>query len=123
MTETIYLEVTEMAETPHKAGRQVSVSGMLIHLGISRSSYRAWLKRIPSNTEKKREAVKAKIKDIYDKSKQSYGAPNITKELRKTGEIISEHTVDKYVIAIVIICRLRIMKRCIAGFNRTLCSW
>ena len=73
MTEAIYLEVTEMAETAHKAKRQVSVSGMLKHLGVSRSGYHAWLKRVPSNTEKRREAVKAKIKDIYDESKQNYG--------------------------------------------------
>ncbi len=33
MTEAIYLEVTEMAETAHKAKRRVSVSGMLKHLG------------------------------------------------------------------------------------------
>ena len=43
------------------------------HLGVSRSGYHAWLKRVPSNTEKRREAVKAKIKDIYDESKQNYG--------------------------------------------------
>ena len=83
MTEAIYLEVTEMAETAHKAKRRVSVSGMLKHLGVSRSGYHAWLKRVPSNTEKRREAVKAKIQDIYDESKQNYGAPKITKELRK----------------------------------------
>ncbi len=57
MTEAIYLEVTEMAETAHKAKRRkakrrVSVSGMLKYLGISRSGYHAWLKRVPSNTEK-----------------------------------------------------------------------
>ena len=51
-TEAIYLEVAEMAETAHKAKRQVSVSGMLKHLGVSRSGYHAWLKRVPSNTEK-----------------------------------------------------------------------
>ena len=96
MTEAIYLEVTEMAETAHKAKRRVSVSGMLKHLGVSRSGYHAWLKRVPSNTEKRREAVKAKIQDIYDESKQNYGAPKITKELRKSGEIISERTVGKY---------------------------
>ena len=73
MTEAIYLEVTEMAETAHKAKRRVSVSGMLKHLGVSRSGYHAWLKRVPSNTEKRREAVKAKIQDIYDESKQNYG--------------------------------------------------
>ena len=78
MTEAIYLEVTEMAETAHKAKRRVSVSGMLKHLGVSRSGYHAWLKRVPSNTEKRREAVKAKIQDIYDESKQNYGAPKIT---------------------------------------------
>ena len=84
MTEAIYLEVMEMAETAHKAKRQVSVSGMLKHLGVSRSGYHAWLKRVPSNTEKRHE------------SKQNYGAPKITKELCKSGEIISERTVGKY---------------------------
>ena len=85
-----------MAETAHKAKRRVSVSGMLKHLGVSRSGYHAWLKRVTSNTEKRSEAVKAKIQDIYDESKQNYGAPKITKELRKSGEIISERTVGKY---------------------------
>ena len=69
---------------------------MLKHLGVSRSGYHAWLKRVLSNTEKRREAAKAKIQDIYDESKQDYGAPKITKELRKSGEIISERTVGKY---------------------------
>ena len=93
MTEAIYLEVTEKAEAAHKAKRRVSVSGMLKILGVSRSGYRAWLKHVPSNAEKRRESVKAKIKDIYDKSKQNYGAPKITHVLRKTGETISERTV------------------------------
>ena len=53
MTEAIYLEVTEMAETAYKAKRRVSVSGMLKHLGVSRSGYHAWLKRVPSKYRKK----------------------------------------------------------------------
>lgn len=96
MTEAIYLEVTEKAEAARKAKRRVSVSGMLKILGVSRSGYRAWLKHVPSNAEKRRESVKAKIKDIYDKSKQNYGAPKITQMLRKTGETISERTVGQY---------------------------
>ena len=40
--------------------------------------------------------LKAKIQDIYDASKQNYGAPKITVELRKNGEIISERTVGTY---------------------------
>ena len=83
MTEAIYLEVTEKTEAAKKAGRRVSVSGMLKFLGVSRSGYLAWLHHVPSDTEKRREAVKAKIQDIYDDSKQNYGAPKITVELRK----------------------------------------
>ena len=96
MTEAIYLEVTEKTEAAKKARRQVSVSGMLKFLGVSRSGYLAWLHHVPSDTEKRREAVKAKIQDIYDDSKQNYGAPKITVELRKTGEVISERTVGTY---------------------------
>ena len=96
MTEAIYLEVTEKTEAAHKAKRRVSVSGMLKHLGVSRSGYRAWLKHVPSNTEQHRKAVKNKIRDIYKESKEIYGAPKITKELRKTGECIAERTVGQY---------------------------
>ena len=96
MTEVIYLEVSEKTEAAKKAERRVSVSGMLKFLGVSRSGYHAWLHRVPSDTEKRRESVKEKIQDIYDDSKQNYGAPKITVELRKTGEVISERTVGTY---------------------------
>ena len=96
MTEAIYLEVSEKAEASKKFGRRVSVSGMLEFLGVSRSGYLAWLKHVPSDTEKRWKTIKAKIQDIYDESKQNYGAPKITRQLRKSGEIISERTVGKY---------------------------
>ena len=60
MTEAIYLEVSEKTEAAKKAGRRVSVSGMLKFLGVSRSGYHAWLHHVPSNTEKRREAAKEK---------------------------------------------------------------
>ena len=69
MTEAIYLEVSEKTEAAQKAGRRFSVSGMLKFLGVSRSGYLAWLHNVPSDTEKRRKAVKAKIQDIYDDSK------------------------------------------------------
>ena len=96
MTEVIYLKVSEKTEAAKKVGCRVSVSGMLKFLGVSRSGYHAWLHRVPSDTEKRRESVKEKIQDIYDDSKQNYGAPKITVELRKTGEVISERTVGTY---------------------------
>lgn len=69
---------------------------MLKRLGVSRSGCHAWLSRVPSDTQKRQAAVKVRIKDIYDESKQNYGAPKITKELCKNGEVISERTVGKY---------------------------
>ena len=47
MTEAIYLEVSEKTEAAKKAGRRVSVSGMLKFLGVSRSGYLAWLHHVP----------------------------------------------------------------------------
>ena len=96
MTEAVYLEVTEKVQKLKGKKRQVSVSGMLKYIGVSKSGYHSWLKRRPSNQQKHRESVKEKIQNIYDKSYQNYGAPKITKELRKDGETISERTVGKY---------------------------
>ena len=83
-------------EASKVTGRRVSISGMLKFLGVSRSGYRAFTKHRPSLAEQKRNQRKEKIQEIYDKSKQNYGAPKITKELQKTGETISERTVGKY---------------------------
>ena len=69
---------------------------MLKFLGVSRSGYRAFLNRKVSPSRQRKEAVKKEIQKIYDHSKQNYGAPKITKELRKSGETIAERTVGKY---------------------------
>lgn len=69
---------------------------MLKKLGVSRSGYRAFLRHKPSDAQKRKDSIKKKILDIYNASKQNYGAPKITQELRKSGETISERTVGKY---------------------------
>ena len=83
-------------ETSQATGRRVSISGMLKHLGVSRSGYRAFLRHKPSASEQRKNEIKDKIQKIYDDSKQNYGAPKIAKELQKDGERISERTVGKY---------------------------
>lgn len=83
-----------MTQQPVK--RQVSVSGILKHLGVSRSGYHAWLTRTPSKTAQHKTDIQHKIKDLYDESHQIYGAPKITRELHKAGERISERTVGNY---------------------------
>ena len=69
---------------------------MLKFLGVSRSGYRSFLNRTVSATKQRKEAMKKKIQTIYNDSKQNYGAPKITQELRKSGETIAERTVGKY---------------------------
>lgn len=76
--------------------RRVSVSGVLRHLGVSRSGYRAWQKRKPSFKQRHKIKIKEKIQQIYEESHQIYGAPKITDKLHKDGEIISETTVGNY---------------------------
>lgn len=51
---------------------------MLRILGVSRSGYNSFEKRLPSDRLKKEE-LKTKIKQIYDESYQNYGAPKIKK--------------------------------------------
>ena len=63
---------------------------------VTRSGYRTFLNRKVSPTRQRKDAVKKEIQKIYDDSKQNYGAPKSTQELRKSGETISQRTVGKY---------------------------
>lgn len=69
---------------------------MLKVLDVSRSGYRAFLKRKLSATAKRKNSIKKEILKIYNDSKQNYGAPKITKILQKSVETISQRTVGKY---------------------------
>ncbi|AJA48066.1 transposase for insertion sequence element IS904 [Clostridium pasteurianum DSM 525 = ATCC 6013] len=69
---------------------------MLRVLGVSRSGYNSWLHRLPSNQQIRKESVKKRINEIYNKSHQIYGAPKITEKIHNAGIKISERTVGKY---------------------------
>ena len=90
----MYEAVYEAAHTNTK--RRISVSGVLKHLGVSKSGYYDWLDREPSNRSKQKELIKAEIRKIYDESFCIYGAPKITKELHKKGFKTAESTVTRY---------------------------
>ncbi len=45
---------------------------------------------------KRKETIKAQIKQIYADSYQNYGAPKITQIIKQNGEIIAEKTVGNY---------------------------
>ena len=98
MTKTLYAATSKYVEEINNlpVKRQVSVSGILKKLDVSRSGYNAWKKRVPSDTSIRRTVLKEKIQKIYDDSHQNYGAPKIAAELRKSGENIAEKTVGNY---------------------------
>jgi transposase InsO family protein len=76
--------------------RRLNVSGVLRVLGVSRNGYYSFRKRLPSDRQKRKEAIMEKIMTIYNESHQNYGAPKITKVLQSEGEKISEKTVGNY---------------------------
>jgi transposase InsO family protein len=86
-----------MEDMLHDEGnRRLNVSGVLRKLGVSRSGYFSFKKRLPSDRYKRKETIKAKIKQIYNESYQNYGAPKIAQILIEKGEPIAEKTVGNY---------------------------
>ena len=69
---------------------------MLNILNISTSGYYHFKKRDVSNQSIKRKRIKQDIQKAYDDSYQIYGAPKITKILRKKGITVALRTVSKY---------------------------
>lgn len=97
MTEALFLETVECEEQLKKQGeRRLNVSGVLKILGVSRSGYISRKKRLPSQRELRKQAIKERILEIYHESHQNYGAPKITECLKKEGETIAEKTVGNY---------------------------
>ena len=97
MTEALFLETVECEEQLKKQGeRRLNVSGVLKILGVSRNGYISWKKRLPSQRELRKQAIKERILEIYHESHQNYGAPKITECLKKEGETITEKTVGNY---------------------------
>ena len=96
MKERIFEATFEFMIENESRRQRPSLSGMLKYLGVSRSGYNAWLNRKPSKTEARRNEIKKHIQKEYDDSFQNYGAPKITKILRKQGYRIAERTVGTY---------------------------
>lgn len=72
------------------------VSGVLAKLQVSRSGYYAWLHRIKSRRQIRKEEVQQRIVEIYNENHKIYGAPKITVLLNREGCRISQRTVSVY---------------------------
>lgn len=62
-------------------------------LEVSRSGFYCWQKRIESKRSLERRRLDVKVKAVFEVSKQRYGSPKITEELRKQGVQTSRNRV------------------------------
>jgi putative transposase len=65
------------------------VATMCRVLGVSTSGYYAWLKRPPSRRARKDLDLTVRIRTAHDRSRGTYGAPRILRDLRDEGEHVS----------------------------------
>ena len=75
--------------------RKVSVNAVCGILGINRKTYYNQLNRTENAYQLRRDVLAIQIKEIHRDSKEIYGAPKITRVLRRRGEIVSERLVGK----------------------------
>ena len=66
-------------------------------LRVSRSGYYKWLRasRVRAEARRKKEAFDKKVKALFFKKKERYGAPRLQKELAKSGDHFDEKTIAK----------------------------
>ena len=98
MTVAVYTATRDYTDEVRRNNpkRRVSISGILHYIGVSTSGYYAWIRHKPSVSETRRDQMKDKIQDIYQRSYQIYGAPKITAIMQQQGTPISERTTGKY---------------------------
>jgi putative transposase len=64
-------------------------------LGVSRSGYYVWRKRPESNRKRRDRSLKARIRQVHQESRGTYGSPRIHRELRDQGETCGRHQVAR----------------------------
>jgi len=64
-------------------------------LGVSRSGYYGWRGRPPSNGDMADAALTERIREIHERSRQTYGSPRVHAELRRLGTRCSRKRVER----------------------------
>lgn len=67
-------------------------------LGVTKSGYYDWLKRTPSQRHLENQQLAKEIRGVYKASKNRYGSPKITDELRDNGWKVSRQRVARIML-------------------------
>ena len=73
---------------------------------VSKSGYYKWFGLLPEKQDI-RSVINKEIKQVFDKSKDTYGSPRITLELKKKNIIKSKSTIARYMKAL----NLQVLKK------------
>lgn len=74
-------------------------------LEVSRSGYYAWSRRPPATRTQENQQLKEQIKQIHQKSRNSYGAPRIHAALKQEGFEVGRHRVARLMAQVGICVR------------------
>ena len=77
----------------HTALFEISI--MLCVLGVSKSGFYAWLKRLTCPRATQNAGLLEEIKVVHNASRGSYGSPRVTAALRRSGSRVSRHRVAR----------------------------
>ena len=64
-------------------------------LDVSRSGFYDWTKRPESNRDKANRAILPRVISIFDASRETYGSPRVTAQLRSEGLVVNEKRIAK----------------------------
>lgn len=94
MTEKYAFIDAEYATVPVK-GKSPTVEQMCTWLGVSKSGFYDWRQRPQSETQRRRELLKIKIKALFEANNEEYGYRRLHVALVRGGESVDDETVRK----------------------------
>jgi transposase InsO family protein len=80
----------------HQRRGQFDVALACRVLGVSRAGYYAWATRRPAARRVRRDELTARIRAAHAASRNTYGSPRVTAELKEAGVAVCRNTVAKY---------------------------
>jgi transposase InsO family protein len=71
------------------------VKDSFLSLAVSRSGYYRWLKSSPSQRQVEESRLRQEITTIFERNRNRYGSPQVTRALRAAGKKVGENRVAR----------------------------